>query len=554
MDIEKKQKILTSIAGIPTQSIANYILRGEVTSLEVINRLQELHRDDKIAEINGLLAADDDKKWSEAVAQNTPIALASYKNTFPTGRHISECEAMLAQLDNNLWSQLSQTMTESSLNRYLSLYPNGAHAQECRDMLADLPWLEARTQGTIAAMQQYQMAHPGQHVQEIAQIINDLSDETDWRNAEAMGTTYAYNAYLEKHPTGAYATLAQNAVLSRAGREQIISELTANINAYSAFKLKENVDNMLIGWNDLSQVFTPEEIDAIQQLPNLTILPEDSLAPPELAEGTTEVYFWGTPSSGKTCALGAILSAANSYGILTKETCNAAYYMDRLCSTFNGRGICNLPAGSSDNVIQEMRLSLRDAKRKQHPLTLIDVAGETFRAMYRRQNNIPESSPLSAAVLEQMKQYLTNEKNKKIHFFIVGYGEDDKRWEGENVPMVNYLESSMDYLRQERIVRKSTNGVYLLVTKADMMPCAPEQRQEFAEQYVRETMPSFYNSLMDICRDSGVRDFQVLPFSVGRVFAQTLCHFERDNTDEVLNRLIAKSATKKGGWINFFNS
>ncbi len=553
MDNEKKQKILDGIAAIPERSIANYILRGEVSAAEIFSRLEDLGKDEKLSAVRSLLAADDNKRWNEAVKANSAEAYCSYLKVYPTGQHAADCRQKLDALETQLWQQVSTTMTAEMLNHYLSAYPNGQHAQECREMLNDLPWLEARKQGTIAALQQYKIAYPGKHTDEIDQIINDLNDDTDWRNAQLVGKTYAYQQYLAQHPKGKHVQEAQQAICSAAGRDKIIDNLQNNINAYSAFRLQTEVNNLRLSWDDLNQVFTHEEVKAIREMPYLVELPA-SEAPESLDSGTTEVYFWGTPSSGKTCALGAILSAANSYGILTKQECNGAYYMDRLCSTFKGNGMCNLPAGSADDVIQEMRLSLRDSRNKQHPLTLIDMAGETFRSMYRRMNNIPETNASSAMVLERAQQYLNNEKNKKIHFFIVAYGEENKQWDEEGVPMINYLEASMNYLRQAKIIRRSTNGVYLLVTKADTMPCAPNEREQFAVDYVRNNMPSFYNSLSYLCSKSGVSDFQIMPFCVGRVFAQTLCHFERENTDSVLDRLISKSATEKGSFFNFLNS
>lgn len=550
---EKRQKILDSIGGIPERSIANYIVCGDVAAADIFSRLQELGKDKKVAEVQRLLADDDDKRWNAAVAVNTAEAYSSYLQIYPNGLHADECRQKFDSLETLLWQQVSTAMTADTLNKYLSAYPSGQHAQECRDMLDDLPWLETRKQGTIAALQQYQSAYPGKHSAEIAQLINDLNDDTDWRNAQLVGRTYAYQQYLAQHPTGKHVAEAQQAIMAAAGRDEILDNLQNNINAYSAFQLQTDVNNLRLSWDDLNQVFSPDEVEAIRTMPYLVELPA-SEAPDSLVAGTTEVYFWGTPSSGKTCALGAILSAANSYGILTKEKCNGAYYMDRLCSTFKGNGMCNLPAGSADDVIQEMRLSLRDSSKKQHPLTLIDMAGETFRSMYRRMNNIPETNASSAMVLERAQQYLNNEKNKKIHFFIVAYGEENKQWDEEGVPMINYLDASMNYLRQEKIIRRSTNGVYLLVTKADTMPCAPGEREQFAADYVRNNMPSFYNSLSELCKKSGVSDFQILPFSVGRVFAQTLCHFERDNTDSVLNKLISKSATEKSSLFKFFNS
>lgn len=39
----------------------------------------------------------------------------------------------------------------------------------------------------------------------------------------------------------------------------------------------------------------------------------ESSLPDSIPDEFTEVYFWGIPASGKTCALGGILSAAKEY-------------------------------------------------------------------------------------------------------------------------------------------------------------------------------------------------------------------------------------------------
>ena len=112
----------------------------------------------------------------------------------------------------------------------------------------------------------------------------------------------------------------------------------------------------------------------------------------------------------------------------------------------------------------------------------------------------------------------------------------------------------MKYLDDNKVLRRGTNGVYILVTKSDNMPCPPEQRAEFAEQYVKENMISFYESVKSICKDAGVKDFEILPFSVGDVFAQKLCKFKSDNTDNVLNKLISKTPTIKKGFVKWLKS
>lgn len=65
-------------------------------------------------------------------------------------------------------------------------------------------------------------------------------------------------------------------------------------------------------------------------------------------------------------------------------------------------------------------------------------------------------------------------------------------------------------------------------------------------------MPNFYTNMKSVCKNAGVRDFEILPFSVGDVFAQKLCRFNSDNTDIVLDKLILKSPAPRSGFIGSF--
>lgn len=123
--------------------------------------------------------------------------------------------------------------------------------------------------------------------------------------------------------------------------------------------------------------------------------------------------------------------------------------------------------------------------------------------------------------------------------------------------MVDYLDNMSMYLKSHGIFRKSTVGVYVLVTKCDMIKCAPDDRSkeayrsEEAYKYVCEELPSFWNTLQDTCKSAGVGDLKVLSFSVGDVFAQNLCWFDGADTDKVIDKLLTKTPAEKGGLWDF---
>lgn len=538
----KKDKILKGWKGIPVKSLVNYINNGDVTLPELI--AAGLDKDpEKEKEIRDAMAADEAQAWDDAARRNTKEAYSEYLAKFADGKHAQEAKKAKQGLDDKMWEELQKNLTEAGLKEYKTLFPNGKHVADCDALLEDMPWLETKRRNTIAAYEEYQRQHPGKHEAEIRAAINALSDDNDWHNACVINDSHAYKQYLTQHPNGKHAQEARNRMQAYAGRDQFIDDLRRDRNAYYVKDIQDKVENGVATWDDVERIIGRDETWAIQAFEKMPDLPIS--IPPEALQGdSTEVYFWGTPSSGKTCALGAIISSAKSKGILESLQCSGLHYMTRLSNIFNNRGICTFPPSSPTESIQEMVMKLRDSQRRPHKLTLIDLAGELFRSVYFKLNNLFLENEKEQTLATAMN-YLRDTRNNKIHFFVVEYGAQDKYWDG--LRMVDYLDSMSVYLKANGVFKKSTVGVYVLVTKCDIIDCAPEDRPERAAQYVKEELPSFWNTLQETCAEAGVGDLRILSFSVGDVFAQKLCKFDGTDTDKVINKLLTKTRAEGGG-------
>lgn len=547
----KIERIRDNLNTIPPKNIANYIINGDITMSWVEQRLQDVGRPEKVTQVREILKSRDDEIWKSDSEKGSLSDLRHYKNVFPRGNHILECNKMLDQMDDERWNNVRSNLTEDSLRDYKITFSNGKHINECNDLLEDHPWLRLtskRPYPTIEDYEQYMSTYPGQHVEEIQYAIKEIEERKDWNDAATRNNTDAYKLYLRNHPNGKYKSEAEK----RIREMKVIDELRKNKNVYPPQRLRELIARNAIRMSDLEEVYTDEEIEAINEYDEPTELPSGD-PPNKLTSGNTEVYFWGTPQSGKTCALGAVLSAADKEGIISRRDCPGLDYMNRLSNIFESRRICTLPKGTDDGTIQEMIFSLRDNKNKEHYIALIDLAGEAFRTIYYKvTDNLDYASEDAIASLEKIERYLNDKTNKKIHFFVVEYGGENKEWHG--LSMKNYLETAMIYLNDRGVIKKGTNGVYILVTKSDNMPCSKEEREDFALNYIRETMPAFYNNLVKICKNAGIGGFQVIPFSIGDVFAQKLCHFEKENAKEVIEEIIFKSEKKSTGFCGFLKN
>ena len=539
--MNRKERILDSCNSIPLRNLINYIRKGEVSLSELIaaGLLKE-----KENEIRTEMADEDNASWAVAQRNNTVSAYSEYLEKFPEGLHANEARQAVDALDDDVWFDIQSNLNEEQLNKYKTLFPAGKHIAECNELLIDLPWLEAKRRNTIFDYNEYLLKYPGQHEVEIKTAINALSDDKDWDNACIVGDSQAYRRYLEQHPYGNHAQEASNRIQANASRDKFLKELRDDRNAYFANEIKQKVSNGVATWNDIANILGYDKADAIEKFNEPSDLP-GSQPPEKLQNDTTEVYFWGTPSSGKTCALGAIISSATKKGILEMLPCLGYDYMTKLSNIFDSCGICTLPKGSPIESIQEMIVNMRDNKKLPHRLTLIDLAGELFRSVYFKQNNLflPEDKEQT---LNTAMDYLRNTRNNKIHFFVVEYNAHDKEWEG--LKMVNYLNSMSSFLKYEGVLSKKTVGVYVLVTKCDMINCAPEERAEFAAKYVEKELPAFWNNLQYTCKECGVGDLTILSFSIGEVFAKSLCKFDSRDTDKIIKKLLTKTRPIEGPW------
>lgn len=484
-----KEKILRQVASMPLSALLAHIERGDISFDEVQQTLQQ---------------------------QGGPAAQ----------KRLDELESAIKIQEQQDWTTATQSDSLSDYQHYLLSYPNGDYVEQCQ-----------------AA---------------ITRLEDEAAEPIAWQQAQNAHTIEAYQQYIVDYPMGQYVSQAQ-AQLNQlqqiaqigANAKNAKKKLEANCNAFSATQLQQMIQAGVLSWEDLADVYEDHEIQAIQDFQSISQLP-DGTPPEELADDRTEVYFWGTPASGKTCALGAILSAADKYGALIKNNGASRPYMDLLSDLFVADNICSVPAGTASHSIHEMLFELLDDQERSHKVSCIDLAGEVLRALYQTANNTPITDATVQTALDATLEYLDDERNKKIHFFVVPYNEHDKKWNG--ITIKNYLSSAMQYLTDANILSQQTVAVYVLVTKSDNMPCSPEERKSQAEAYLDKHYPSLSNSLSAICKEAGIGGFEVMPFSVGKVFAQQLCIFDKENPQDVLARIIGKTpAESNGRFSKIFN-
>jgi len=557
----QKEKVLKAIGTVPPENLYNYIKQGVVTYQELMDNGLEQYPD-KQKYLSSQMSAGEQSAWKDAQSANTVDAYDMFAAMFPNSEHAGEAREALARMEDTYWLQIQQSMSEQSLNNYKRIYPEGKYVAQCDALVSDLPWFETKKRNTIDAYRTYEANNPGQHSEDIRQAIVAIEDNNDWAHSAQINTTSAYKSYLEKHPKGQYAAVAKDRIANRSQNEVVIDAIRKDDNTFSTFDLQQKVENGTITWDDLREVFSDAQVQAIKDWSDAPVLPYCK-PPKNLLKNSTEIYFWGTKATGKTCAMGAVLSAAKREGRLIPLNCQHGAYLAQLSNLFasgSGTAICNLPPSTQKDSISELNMELVDDKDRKHKVTFIDLAGEMVTGIYKLQNGIALLESEQETV-NQIMSYLDNPHNNKIHFFVLEYGaanREVKELSGMGymgVYQIDVLTSIAQFLDQKGGLRKSTVGVYGLVTKSDKIDTElgtkPDERPKLAHEYVESDLTAFWRAIKIACDRANVKDVKTISFSIGDVFAQNLCVFDGSDSKKIINRLLLKTPVEPRGWFKW---
>lgn len=474
-------------------------------------------------------AGSDDDDWKAACEANTVLAYQEYLDNYPEGSHRSEARNAIAIIQQqqsigqseSVWNNVDKNDVKQ-LQDFINQYPSSPYIQEAKRLLHNL------------RREQYL----GVDIKALEKQIKAIRTNTSINNPERA----IYDRIVSYLNSG---KITVNDLLSAIEEDNnFISGAVANllwengfINDFSGTGIDSDFIAHMMS-NVTTQAFAkPKPIDRITKSP------------------CTEVYFWGIPSSGKSCALGAILSAAKN-GRTAKSMqqdpdCQGYGYMTRLSNLFRSNGsVGTLPEGTPISSTYEMGFILEDEDGKEHPITCIDLAGELVRCMYK-QDARETLTTEQEQVLKTLTDILVDNrtKNRKIHFFVIEYGAEDREYEG--LPQQDYLAAAVAYIQRTGIFKKDTDGIYLLVTKVDKAKAVGKELQETLKNYISENYQGFYNGLKKICKDNEINGGKVdiQPFTLGTVCFQSYCKFKEDTAAAVVRTLINRSyGYKPGKW------
>lgn len=411
---------------------------------------------------------------------------------------------------------------------------------------------EFYSSNTVDQFKKFLLKFPQSELCEKAKIeIERIENKTEEEDYNLASTLILLREFLSKYPYSEYVESVKNKIenIEKEDEENMkdkYDEIKRNINDYKPDEVKAELGEDFL--RDLcNQLGIDYNVVVNYDEPTLEFN-EIPKIKDDVPEGFTDVFFWGIPSSGKTCALSVILRTMKDKYSMTSPPIATKFgstYRDSLVNIFSNK-TGYLPAATQKDRTQYMPLLLKkrnNDKDKYRQISFFELSGEVFKYFYELENGsniLAEDDRDHVESAFNTLNLLLNSNNKKIHFFFIDYKQETKGIKDKhNLTQENYLSAAATYFRDKNdIFKKKTDAVYIVVTKADEIKA--ENKTEKAKDFLNENFGSFIDSIEVLCKRDSVH-FNVKLFSIGDVYFKGICkinYYYAENIVEDLLRIV----------------
>ena len=523
-------RIIDNVGQYTAEDLEGYIRNGVVTLEEL--RQQGLNVNTR-HQIEKLLQNDpEEDDWQHACSVNTEAAYQDYLAKYPEGNHRSEAKH-------------KRDVIQAKIS---------AASQNDEDKLA---W-EQVDKNSFQALDEFIRNNPTNRFRfDARKLLNKMAPDENRSGLDRI------QGVIEKGKKN----LNAKSIIPKAIKELIINGKATEEDLIELFRKDHSVLPVdivreldeIISFDDLSRAGIQKDFIIKLQDENFEskkILDKKVSVLERIPDGFTEIYFWGIPSSGKTCAVGAIMSAlTDGRGVKSVETypdSQGAKYMMPLAASFQENQVCILPESTAVYETFEMRYRITDENNKEHGVAFIDMAGELFNSITLMQEGHElDGDHLRALDVLNNILYKKKSRNPKIHFFIIEYGNEKETNYDHTTKQL--LENCLSYLNTKHILDETTIGAYILITKADKAP----EGTDFGE-YVNQNYDGFGSTLKKLMEKTGINTrrgesvVKRFPFSIGDVCFRNWCIYDPEWTQYIIEEIKNRSYGEQTGRIGKF--
>ena len=530
----RKEDILLNVDEYSVEQLVTYVKEGIVTFQELCDETDGEFSAAKRREVKHKLESGDSDEWNKVQAERTVEAVERYLKAFPDGQFRSQARALKKEIEDSnkveernekvklAWELVNKENVDS-LSAFVTKYPDSPYAEGANKLINELlrdDIIDISADTLVEKIREYQTSKLLTPAQKDNNIIDEIKDYIS-------GRKITKGDFLEK--------------------------LSEDHNLLSAGVVKRLIDSGIIALSDLLTIQIKKPF--IQKMLKGDIAEDytDIRDLDQIHKQSTEIYFWGIPSSGKSCALGAILSVASSgrvARVMNPDTESQGFgYMHYLINHFPQNEVGTLIGGTPLKAFYEMGFDLMDDDNRIHPITCIDMAGELMKCMFKSNAGMHLDDDELKMLDTMTKVLIANRStNRKMHIFVIEYGAENRIYEG--YPQRTYLEGAVSYVKNTGIFKKDTDAIFIMITKADKVK---NPSKEAFTAYINDKYLGFYNVLDQICKENEITGKKVekIAFSLGEVCFQNYCKFNPKPAEKVVNLILERTASEKVGKLGW---
>ena len=587
-DLQRK-KLIEGINSISINSIIKYIQIGDIT-LDDVPHISAERKQYIIDQLNSMPNPVEQQEWqaiemmliqpSTELVQKLSSYIARWDAGRPAGNHVELAKQKLPEIESQIkleaeraeqaeWDAVDPFST-TDLWGYLSKYPNTIHKSEIDDSLWGLV-----NQESVQDIQNYiTMLPQGIHVREAQLILNAI---VEWNNVKLTNDIFCVNDYIRNNPNTPFKNQAQVQLMGL--KQQEIGMMRTNPNSYEVNRLLRLINDGIFSDHELinAKVMTDTVLETLRNhdinadLPDIRQAIENSRA--ECKDGYTDVFFFGVPSTGKTCVLMG-MSRSNSLHI-NLASGGGDYAAALQQYTDVGVTVPRTP-GTFVTTLEATISSVSDQGGAVHKINLVEMSGEEF--AFDIANN-----PDRIFTFEQMgsgaTQLLKND-NRKVFFLIIdptanvvrinreivvqdGFDEDT----GEPITHTDlqYCVVNQRTLIQKMVdlftdpgnaeIMKKVDSIHIIMTKSDTLGNPVEREEKALNIFQQKFSGDILKPLIDLCEEYNINSRtnfhpNLYTFSLGTFYVGGLYEYEQTDSDRLVVAIknSTQSVKKKSWW------
>ena len=564
-DLQRK-KLIDDINRLNINVVLKYFLSGDISLSDVPHIT-----DDRRKFIEEHLPSPAQIDWNALQASLSEVSkstlhkleayIRKYEGTCPDGNHVDEAIAKRNEIKDVLRREaLAKEETEwkavdpfsmTSLIGHLNKYPMSAHHDEIDENVWNIIDKESEQQ-----LQDYKVLFPkGKYIEKATAMLEALDEWMIVRNSGDISFVFQY---IRKRPESPYIDKAYCLLMDL--KHQEISRMRREPNRYEVSRLQWlvrlgifTVDELISEgvmtenvWNTLNS------IDVKNDLPDIYEAIQESKV--ECSEGYTDVYFFGMPSTGRTCILQGLLCATSLHVDLASSGDPYAEAL-RLYTDY-GMLIPITPYG----FVTTLKTTIITGGHTpiKHNVNFVEMSGSHFLKMVK-----DYGEHFKTEDNEGIANLLHND-NRKVFFLIIDptinevgfnreYDEYDEQT-GEKILKLKHVVVNQKIFMQKIVnifqnpansdIMRKVNSIHIIITKADTFGERLQRREKALDYFNNHYAMNIVPPLTEVCREYNINsdsDFRpkLFTFSLGKFYVGGL--YEYDSIDsELLVQTISK--------------